>query len=145
MFTHVSDIGFLVLFCFYLRKKNCPINDTIASFGSQVEKADNEIQTKGKGSLPNCNDCEMVSKCKNDLKVHIEMYTGEVANSSHCCGTAFPSALALKSHKRYKHLRKTCKIRKKTFHSLSKLKSPEKAFHKGRNNLQVIVTLVDSL
>ena len=82
-------------------------SDTIASFGSQVEKADNEMQTKGKGSLPNYNDCEMISKCKNDLKVHIAMYTCEVANSSHsshCCSTVFPSALALKSHKRYKHL-----------------------------------------
>ena len=80
MFTYVSDIGFLVLFCFYFSQKDCPIDDTIASFGSQVEKADNEIQTKGKGSLPNCNDCEMVSKCKNNLKVHIEMYTCGVAN-----------------------------------------------------------------
>ena len=110
MFTHVSDIGFLVLFCFYFRKINCSINDTIASFGSQVGKADNKLQTKGKEGLPNCNDCEMVSKCKNDLKVHIEMYTSEVANSSHCCGTVFPSALALKSHSRYKHPRKICKI-----------------------------------
>ena len=105
-------------------------------------KVGNEIQTKEKGSLPNCNDCEMVSKCKNYLKVHIEMYTCEVANSSHCCGTVFPSALALKSHKRYKHLRQTCKIRKKTFRSLSKLKGPKKAFHKGRTNLQEIVKLV---
>ena len=113
IFTHVSNIGFLVLFCFYFRKKNCPIND----------------------SLLNCNDCEMVSKCKNYLKVHIEMYTCEVANSSHCCSTVFPSALALKSHKRYKHLRKTCKISKKSFHSLSKLTSPKKAFHKDRTNL----------
>ena len=71
------------------------------------------------------------------------MYTCEVANSSHCCGTVFPSALALKSHKRYKHLRKTCKIRKKTFHSLSKLKSPKKAIHKCRTNLQEIINLVD--
>lgn len=31
-------------------------------YKSQVGKADNEIQTKGKGGLPNCNDCEMVSK-----------------------------------------------------------------------------------
>ena len=92
----------------------------------QVLNLDNEIQTKGKGSLPNCNDCEMVSKCKNDLKVHIEMYTCELANSSHCCGTVFPSALALKSHTRYKHCRKTCKIHKKTFHSLSKLENPKK-------------------
>ena len=110
MFTHVSDIGFLVLFCFYFRKINCSINYTIASFGSQVGKADNKLQTKGKEGLPNCNDCEMVSKCKNDLKVHIEMYTCEVANSGHCCGTVFPSALALKSRKRYKHLRKFVKF-----------------------------------
>ena len=103
-------------------------------------KVDNEIQTKEKGSLPNCNVCEMVSKCKNDLKVHIEMYTCEITNSSHCCGTVFPSALALKSHK---HLRRTCKIRKKTFHSLSKLKSPKKAIHKCRTNLQEIINLVD--
>ena len=80
MFTHVSDIGTKVWFYFYFRKKNCSTNDKIASFGSQVEKAVNEIQTKGMGSLPNCNDCEMVSKCKNNLKVHIEMYTCGVAN-----------------------------------------------------------------
>ena len=121
---------------------NCSINDTIASFGSQVGKADNKLQTKGKEGLPNCNDCEMVSKCKNDLKVHIEMYTCEVANSSHCCGTVFPSALALKSRKRYKHLRKTCKIREKSFHSLSKLKNPKKAIHKGRTNLLETINLV---
>ena len=101
-------------------------------------KVDNKIQTKEKGSLPNCKYYEMVSKCKNNLKVHIEMYTCEVANSSHCCGTVFPSALALESHKRYKHI-----ICKKSFHSLSKLKSPKKASHKGRTNLQEIINLVD--
>ena len=78
-------------------------SDTIVSFGSQVEKADNEMQTKGKGSLPNYNDCEMISKCKNYLKVHIAMYTCELANYRHCCGTGFPSAHALKSRTRYKH------------------------------------------
>ena len=75
-------------------------------------------------------------KCKNDLMVHIEMYTSEDANSSHCCGTVFPSAFALESRTRYKHLRKTCNICGKTFHSVSKLKSPKKAIHKGRTNLQ---------
>ena len=70
------------------------------------------------------------------------MYTCEVANSSHCCGIVFPSALALKSHTMYKHRRKTCKIRKKTFHSLSKLKSPKKAIHKGRTNLQEIIKVL---
>ena len=42
----------------------------------------------------------MVSKRKNNITVHIEMYTYAVANSSHCCGTVFPSALALENHKR---------------------------------------------
>ena len=55
-------------------------------------------------------------KCKNDLKVHIAMYTCELANYRHCCGTGFPSAHALKSRTRYKHqieiTQKTCKIRK---------------------------------
>ena len=66
------------------------------------------------------------------------MYKCEFENYSHYCGTVFPSAPALKSNTRYKHLRKTCKIRKKTFHSLSKLKSPKK----GRTNLQEIINLV---
>ena len=41
-------------------------------------------------------------KCENDLKVHIAMYTCELANYRHCCGTGFPSAHALKSRTRYK-------------------------------------------
>ena len=61
------------------------------------------------------------------------MYTCGVANSSHCCGTVFPSALALKSHTKYKHLKKTCKIRKKTFHSLNKLMTHKQTIHKRRN------------
>ena len=40
-----------------------------------VEKVYDEVQTKEKGSLSNCYDCAMMSTCKNDLKVHIEMYT----------------------------------------------------------------------
>ena len=67
-----------------------------------------------------------------------------VANSSHCCATVFPSALALKSHMRYKHLRKTCTNREETFHSQSKLKSPKEAIHKGRTNFQEIINLVRS-
>ena len=75
----------------------------------------------------------MVSKRKNDLKVHIEMYTCEVANSGHCCGTVFPSAFALKPHTRYRHLGKICGIREKTFHGLNKLMSPKETIHKHRN------------
>ena len=82
----------------------------------------------------------MIVKCcqnaKNDLKVHFEMYTCKSQNSSHCCGKVFPSATALRSLKRYKHLKKICKIREKTFKSLYKLKSPKEAIHLGQTNLQ---------
>ena len=56
-----------------------------------VEKVYDKVQTKEKGSLSNCNDCALMSTCKNDLKVHIEMYISE--HSSHCCDKVFPSAL----------------------------------------------------
>ena len=86
-----------------------------------VEKVYDEVQTKEKGSLSNCNDCAMMSTCKNDLKVHIEMYTCASEHSSHCCDKVFPSAPALKHHTRCKHLRKYCNVRKKTFQSICKL------------------------
>ena len=69
------------------------------------------------------------------------MYTCKSQNSSHCCGKVFPSATALRSLTRYKHLKKTCKIREKTFKSLAKLKSPKKTIPKGKINLQEIAFL----
>ena len=42
-------------------------------FEGNVAK-EHEVQTE-KENLPNCNDCQVLSKYKNDLKVHFEMYT----------------------------------------------------------------------
>ena len=42
-----------------------------------------KVQTEKEGNVSNCYDCEVLSKYKNDLKVHIEMYICEVENSSH--------------------------------------------------------------
>ena len=71
-------------------------------------------------------------------KVNYEVRTEKEENLSNCndCGNVYPSANALRSHTRYKHLRKTCNIREKTFQGLYKLKSHKKTIHEGRTNLQ---------
>ena len=78
-----------------------------------VEKVYDEVQTEERGSLSNCNDC----------------------------GNVFPSAPALRSHTRYKHLKKTCKIPEKTFQSIYKLKTHKRPIPKGRTNQQEITFL----
>ena len=93
-------------------------SDKEKDFTKDVAEKVDEVQNKGRENLSNCNDCAMMSTCKNYLKVHIETYTCESEHSSHCCDKVFPSAPALKNHTRYKHLRRT-------FKSLYKLKTPK--------------------
>ena len=94
MFTHVK-------FCFVFISGRKIILSTIKLQVLDLNQRKQITRSKLKESeaYPIAMIVKWCQKCKNDLKVHIEMYTCELANSRHCCGTVFPSAHAHAIHK----------------------------------------------